>query len=141
MDCGVLCVRNFRIIRSSMIGFCLYVRNWVPVIYYISRERCLFLETTVIWYILYWSWYIFSKLQFSVRSEILFDIGLLVCCICVYRWEELLSILYVMFVTCLGDQIKRDLGMELDVVCEFIRRFVCIELWCFMLIPLFLFWR
>ena len=45
----------------------------------------------------------FSKLQFSVRSEILFDIGSLVCCIGVFRWEELLSILYVMFVTCLGD--------------------------------------
>ena len=70
----------------------------------------------------------FSKLQFSVRSEILFDIGLLVCCIGVFRREELLSILYVMFVTCLGDLIKRDSGMELDVVCEFVCRFVCIKL-------------
>ena len=70
----------------------------------------------------------FFKFQFSVCSEILFDIGSLVCCIGVFKWEELLSILYVMFVTCLGDQIKRDSGMELDVACEFIRRFVCIEL-------------
>ena len=72
-----------------------------------------------------------SKLQFTVRSEILFDIGLWVYCIGVVRWEEILPILYVMFVIRLGDRIRRDSGMKLDFVCEFVRKFVCIDLWSF----------
>ena len=52
-----------------------------------------------------------------------------------------MPILYVMFVICLGDQIRRDSGMKLDFVCEFVRKFVCIELRFFILIPVFLFRR
>ena len=80
-----------------------------------------------------------SKLQFTVRSEILFDIGLWVYCIGVVRWEEILPILYVMFVIRLGDRIRRDSGMKLDFVCVFVRKIVCIELWFFILVPVFLF--
>ena len=70
----------------------------------------------------------FSKLQFSVCLEVLIDNGSVVCCIGVFRWEELLSTLYMMVVTCLGDQIKRNSGMELNVAWEVVRMFVCIEL-------------
>ena len=70
----------------------------------------------------------FSKLQFSVCLEVLIDNGSVVCCIGVFRWEESLSTLYVMVVTCLGDRIKRDSEMELCVVLEVVRMFLCIEL-------------
>ena len=71
-----------------------------------------------------------SKLQFTVRSEIVFDIESYVCCIGVIRWEELLPILYVTFVILVGGsgQIKMDSGMKLGFVCVFVCRFVCVEL-------------
>ena len=70
----------------------------------------------------------FRNCNFWFAQNFLFDIGSLVCCIGVFRWEELLSTLYVMVVTCLGDWIKRDSGMELYVLWEFVRMFVCIDL-------------
>ena len=90
------------------------------------------LETAIILDIFFWIWYIYFKVSiYGSLKKNLFDIGLWVCCIGVVRWDELLPILYVMFVIRLGDRIRRDSGMKLDFVCEFVRKFVCIDLWSF----------
>ena len=142
MDCGFFFVWYCRLIRNSMIGFFYYARNWVPLIYYMSRERCpAFGDCDYLGYIFLDLVYLFWSCNLRFAQKKLFVIGLWVCCIGVVRWEELLPTLYVMFVIRLGDRIRRDSGMKLDFVCEFVRKFVCIELWYFILIPVFLFRR